>query len=840
LQAKTNETSNTKKQLKKKLSLNYTADRFETDLNQDQKTAILKSLKKWKGELPIDNKFTVTSIADLKSETNDDNKVFKKKNKNIPNAKVVYMWSQTTNPSYDPKNPIESEEGDPRFIRTMFNVLLKQNKNGDWKASIERDPEARTESQELLETDEDIQIYKDLFATDIADNGFTATEELLIEDENSNSSVSVSSFTSSQVSTSLSLANSSSQISSSSQASSTTSSQSNASSNKSSWLQNILGLGTVKASASPSEFSWPWTSGQTWNITQGWHECETVNSSNAGSTFVGEIKGCALDIAPPSGVSNILKAPITSTITRSCKDNDQGTYNFGNKMSVTHLKASSMSSDTGAFIRKASDIGTVFDPGFENHTFDPRWQQINNTGPYGFNTNCGWTSGTHIHVKFAAITDPLLTNPNVNYTTNPFDSRTLAGYVQVDGFTLQGPKITSTQTKQNYNPIPNSTFYSLTSLNTPNTNNFTGKIKSYTNNNLVFDIKDFNGGANAPVQLYTYSTNNTENQQWGYDAITKQIKGMNNRCLGTGNTTNPSDRLLKMVDCTSSTTQKWLRGISDRLYPVSDLNLCISLYPNTLSIGSIIGVNDCNTTNGLKLDVSTLGIPVTTNPSEISASLLNLKVNLSGPYNSTTKLMNQDLKTNNKIPLSQPYNVAPWNYTGTESIPNSASINANAVDWVLVEVKNTTGTTVLRKAGLLLKDGTVVDANTGSLLTMTGIVPNNYYKIIVRHRNHLAIATDQNIYLGEYSAANVDLTKNVNVKAANQSNLGTNTTGQTVYGMRLGNVNGDDKINVLDVSASLNAPDSTSYSIYDANLNSITNVVDTGLVRNAPDAFEAI
>ena len=54
--------SNGKKQLKKKLALEYTNPKFETDLNSDQKQAILKSLKKWKGELPVNNTFTITSL----------------------------------------------------------------------------------------------------------------------------------------------------------------------------------------------------------------------------------------------------------------------------------------------------------------------------------------------------------------------------------------------------------------------------------------------------------------------------------------------------------------------------------------------------------------------------------------------------------------------------------------------------------------------------------------------------------------------------------------------------------------------------------------------------------
>ena len=181
IQAKTNNQSAAKKSLKKKLSLNYTNPKFETDLDSNQKQAILKSLKKWKGDLPIDNAFTVTSIANLKSDTTDETKQHKKLNKNTANALVIYMWSQTPNPDYDPKNPGDGEEGDPSMIRTPFNVLLKQNKNGNWKASLERDPEAKLEVADITETDEDAQIYRDLFVTDNADNVFTATEEVLVD-----------------------------------------------------------------------------------------------------------------------------------------------------------------------------------------------------------------------------------------------------------------------------------------------------------------------------------------------------------------------------------------------------------------------------------------------------------------------------------------------------------------------------------------------------------------------------------------------------------------------------------------------------------------------------------
>jgi hypothetical protein len=114
-----------KKQLKKNLSLDYTNSKFETELNQNQKDAIFASLKKWKGELPVDNTFTVTSIASLKTDTIDSTSKVKKSKKETPTAQVIYMWARSVNPNWPAgRIPIgeESEEGDPRFIRTEFNV----------------------------------------------------------------------------------------------------------------------------------------------------------------------------------------------------------------------------------------------------------------------------------------------------------------------------------------------------------------------------------------------------------------------------------------------------------------------------------------------------------------------------------------------------------------------------------------------------------------------------------------------------------------------------------------------------------------------------------------------
>jgi hypothetical protein len=96
------------------------------------------------------------------------------------------------------------------------------------------------------------------------------------------------------------------------------------------------------------------------------------------------------------------------------------------------------------------------------------------------------------------------------------------------------------------------------------------------------------------------------------------------------------------------------------------------------------------------------------------------------------------------MPLNQPYsNVAPWNYTGTESV---TTIPAGVVDWVLVEVRQatspdlaTSATILTKRAGFLKSDGAIVDLDGASPLNIgRPTITGNLY-VVVRHRNHLAI-----------------------------------------------------------------------------------------------------
>ena len=76
---------------------------------------------------------------------------------------------------------------------------------------------------------------------------------------------------------------------------------------------------------------------------------------------------------------------------------------------------------------------------------------------------------------------------------------------------------------------------------------------------------------------------------------------------------------------------------------------------------------------------------------ELSA---NIRIFFEGAYSGG--IMSTYLNVGGLIPLSQPYNTSPWNYSGTESV---SSIPSNVVDWVLVELRSDETTVVASRAG---------------------------------------------------------------------------------------------------------------------------------------------
>ncbi len=161
----------------------------------------------------------------------------------------------------------------------------------------------------------------------------------------------------------------------------------------------------------------------------------------------------------------------------------------------------------------------------------------------------------------------------------------------------------------------------------------------------------------------------------------------------------------------------------------------------------------------------------------------NLKVFLQGPYSAGT--MSNTLNLSGLIPLTQPYNTSPWNYSGTESV---GSIPADVVDWVLVELRTGTaaGTKIASRAGFLKTDGTIVEVDGMSKLGFPGA--RGTYYVVVRHRNHLAIMSSLDNALVSANSELYDFT------TAQTQAYGTNPMkdfGDGAFGMIAGDVNCD-------------------------------------------------
>ncbi|NOX47008.1 MAG: hypothetical protein GXO89_08535 [Chlorobi bacterium] len=174
-----------------------------------------------------------------------------------------------------------------------------------------------------------------------------------------------------------------------------------------------------------------------------------------------------------------------------------------------------------------------------------------------------------------------------------------------------------------------------------------------------------------------------------------------------------------------------------------------------------------------------------------------IKVFLEGCFNGSE--MEITLNTNGLLPLAQPFNTAPWNYMKYESV---GSMPVDVADWVLLEIRNGTGdpstaTNVLfRKAALLLKDGTVMDLDGSTSFELPASLDDNAY-LAIYHRNHLSIisATKLTSTNGFYEN---DFTTGAD-KVWGGAN-GYSEIAPGVWGMAVGDVNGDGSIDVGDMN----------------------------------------
>lgn len=228
---------------------------------------------------------------------------------------------------------------------------------------------------------------------------------------------------------------------------------------------------------------------------------------------------------------------------------------------------------------------------------------------------------------------------------------------------------------------------------------------------------------------------------------------------------------------------------------------------------------------------------------------ITAQVILRGPWNSGTGLMNTNI--NSILPLSQPYNIGPFNYTGTESVASIPS--TSIVDWVLLEVRkpavtanaNATSSTITgRKAVFLLNNGTIVDLDGSSTPSIPIYKQGAGNYIVVRHRNHLGVLS--NLSYATSSGLSNDFRTLINVykSPSATSNPVTTLSSSSNYGLWAGDAagtTGAGSVNSTDANAVKNAIAAllSGYQRTDINMNNSINSSDVTLIKQTTSSLGA-
>lgn len=208
-----------------------------------------------------------------------------------------------------------------------------------------------------------------------------------------------------------------------------------------------------------------------------------------------------------------------------------------------------------------------------------------------------------------------------------------------------------------------------------------------------------------------------------------------------------------------------------------------------------------------------------------TAVLVNLKVVLEGPNQADSMKTN----INSSLPLSQPFNQSPWNYSGTETV---SSMPSDIVDWVLIQLRTGTDSpATATRAALLKSNGTVVDKDGSSLPGFSGVTSGTYY-VVVYHRNHLGVMSS--------SAAEVNGSPTLyDFSAAMENSYGTDpvkSLGGGRFGLFSGDCNSDGGVDALDKNQVWRPENGTSWSyskLSDLNLDGGIDALDLNLFWRA-------
>ncbi|MFT4986960.1 MAG: hypothetical protein ACI81Y_001907 [Glaciecola sp.] len=212
---------------------------------------------------------------------------------------------------------------------------------------------------------------------------------------------------------------------------------------------------------------------------------------------------------------------------------------------------------------------------------------------------------------------------------------------------------------------------------------------------------------------------------------------------------------------------------------------------------------------------------------------IELNVFLEGPYDSASGLMTDLLRTNNFLPLTEPFTTFGYNHIKGGGETTTASMMMvigpfAVVDWLLLEIRDPQDPSLIiqSKSVLLLRNGNVVSEDGQSLLVADNLGIGSVH-LAIKHRNHLGIRTAESIPVGQFTivdfrSSGTNIFGNNPVKQINGDNV-----------MVAGDANSDGQINSFDKNLFWRVENGGAYDYFDDeadfNLDGAVNAIDINL-----------
>ncbi|HPE56817.1 MAG TPA: FISUMP domain-containing protein [Bacteroidales bacterium] len=207
---------------------------------------------------------------------------------------------------------------------------------------------------------------------------------------------------------------------------------------------------------------------------------------------------------------------------------------------------------------------------------------------------------------------------------------------------------------------------------------------------------------------------------------------------------------------------------------------------------------------------------------------LEVKVWLEGAYSDgklTSTLQNNDL-----LPMQQPFNLAPWNYNGDDSI--CEGVTTAISDWILIDLYDYSSAGNLcpcsrfyRKAFPISQNGDLINESGVSTIKFMHQFKDSLF-IALRHRNHLDILSAEALPLtdGIYSYNFTNMAD----KAFGGANAQTEVAAG-IWAMKAGDINQNDTVSDSDIDSWAAIAGMKGYYTADLDFNGEIDNIDKNL-----------